>query len=83
MDEREELEKEGVRPELMEFLEAESIENKLEVLRRVRDSLDDNLINSMAASCDLVVREGSLDKRIEELNDCLRMKARFEINRFR
>lgn len=74
---------EQISPELLEFLDATTVKEKIDVLRRIRGKLDDKLINSIAVSCDLVIREGDLDKRYEELMDCLNTKAKFEINRFR
>ncbi len=68
---------------LMEFLDADSFQEKLEVVTVNRKHMDDRLINDMAVSLDCTVDEGPMDKRIHELIYCLRAMSRFEDRRKR
>ena len=45
--------------------------------------MDDNLLNSIAISLDLVVDEKSTQEKYDEILNCLSMMKRFESNRLR
>lgn len=66
---------------IMAFLDADSYEDKYLVLNSIRDVLSDHVINSLAASMDVVIPDGNLDDRYEELKNCLSTFRRFEVNR--
>ena len=51
---------EGVNPLLLEFLDAETLEEKLHIMIFGRNRMDDNLLNSIAISLDLVVDRKSV-----------------------
>ena len=68
---------------LISFLEAESFSKKLEILSTSRKHLTDRLITDMAIALDLAVNEGPLDRRIQELTNCLEAHRRFEDRRLR
>lgn len=76
-----EPELEGVNPEFLAFLDADSFSDKLKILSDMEDELDDHLINQMAASIDVIVDDGRLDDRIMELKKCIRTRAHFEVGR--
>ncbi len=69
--------------ELMAFLDAERTEDKLEILCRLQFDLTDYLIDTMAASLDVVISEGPIEERYLQLKSCLCTKQKYEINRFR
>jgi hypothetical protein len=71
----------GVSPKLLEFLDAESYEDKLEILSSMEDTIDDHLINQMAASMDVIVEDGKLEERIGQLRRCIRTRAQYELRR--
>jgi hypothetical protein len=71
----------GVSPKLLEFLDAESYEDKLEILSSMEDVIDDHLINQMAASMDVIVEDGKLEERIGQLRRCIRTRAQYELRR--
>ena len=62
---------------LMRFLDARTYGEKLIILEDITE-LDDRTINNMAISMDLVIEEGAPEKRLEELRDCIRTKAKYE-----
>ena len=68
---------------LMTFLDAETYEEKLEILHRMQFELNDYLIDTMAVSLDVVIPDGDIDDRYRQLKGCLEAKKRYETNRFR
>ncbi len=74
---------EGVNPILIKFLDSETIDDKLEILRVMRKSLDDKTITDIAVTMDLVIEEGPLEERIKSLEYCLQTRARYEATRLR
>ncbi|MCI8310892.1 MAG: DUF1653 domain-containing protein [Lachnospiraceae bacterium] len=72
-----------INPLLLEFLDADTLEEKLHVMIFGRNQMDDNLLNSIAISLDLVVDEKSTQEKYDEILNCLSMMKRFESNRLR
>lgn len=73
----------GVNPDLLAFLELDTLSEKLEMLRDLRKRIDDHLLDSIAASLDIVVEEGPLPQRYQEVLNCLETMEHFECTRFR
>lgn len=72
-----------INPVLLEFLDAETYEEKLAILLSKRKYITDKMLNDMAVSIDCTVDEGDIEERISEFAFCLQTHARFENNRFR
>lgn len=68
---------------LLDFLEADSYEEKLSIINYNRDKLTDDILNTMAVSLDLELKQETSDERYEELKNCLLMLEKFECNRLR
>ena len=73
----------GVNPILLEFLDADTLEEKLHILTRYQKQMDDGLLNSIAISLDLVVEKKNLQEKYDEIMNCLSMMEHFECNRLR
>ena len=67
--------------DLLEFLNADTYEQKRNVLVGLRHRITDRLIDDMAASMDVVVEEGDTWDRYQSLLACVTTKAKFEITR--
>lgn len=74
---------EGVNPKLLAFLDADDVEEKYQILVSMRDEIDDPLINNMAVAVDVVIPDGDVQKRYEQLKLCLKTKQRYETDRLR
>lgn len=71
-------------PKIMEFLEAESMEEKYNILTSMRDELTDGMIDTMAVAIDVVIQEGPIEKRFEDLKYTIRTRQQYEFaNRLR
>lgn len=68
---------------LYDFLDAPTLKEKLKILESRKEPLDDLTITNMAIAIDTVIEDGSVEKRLEELTDCLRTMAHFECTRLR
>ena len=67
-----------VNPMLLQFLETRSYDEKLQILRRMELDMTDKLVDDMAASIDVVIKDGELSDRIRELKNCLATYDRFD-----
>lgn len=76
-------EENGLDPGLLEFLDADSYEKKLQVLSSLHPRITDAMIDTMAASLDTEIKEGDIEMRYSEMKSCLITMERFECNRLR
>lgn len=70
-------------PLLLEFLDADSYEEKLNILAGLHHRITNEMITTMAISCDIEVNDGEPEERYEELKNCLLTMEKFECNRLR
>ena len=68
---------------VLEFLDADSYEKKLQILSMLHTRITDAMIDTMAVSLDTEVKEGDIETRYSELRNCLLTMERFECNRLR
>ena len=70
-------------PLVLEFLDADSYEQKLNILAGLHHRITNEMITTMAISCDIEVNDGEPEERYEELKNCLLTMEKFECNRLR
>lgn len=70
-------------PLVLEFLDADSYEEKLNILAGLHHRITNEMITTMAISCDIEVNDGEPEERYEELKNFLLTMEKFECNRLR
>lgn len=76
-----ESEEPGLDPLVLEFLDARTYEQRLNVLAALHHRITNEMITTMALCCDIEVEGDDVEQRYEELKQCLITKDRFEIKR--
>ena len=76
-----EPEEPGLDPLVLEFLDARTYEQRLNVLAALHHRITNEMITTMALCCDIEVEGNDVEQRYEELKQCLITKDRFEIKR--
>ena len=72
-----------VDPVLLEFLDVDTLEEKMHILAYNRNRMTEGLLNSIAISLDLVVEKKGIQAQYDEIMNCLGTMERFECNRMR
>lgn len=67
--------------QLVEFLDADTYEERLNILVGLRHRITDEMITTMAIACDLEVPEGDLAERYLNLKNCLLTRDKYERER--
>lgn len=70
-------------PAVLEFLDADSYEQRLNILASIRHRITDEMITTMAIACDVEVEDGDCDERYASLKNCLLTLEKYECNRLR
>lgn len=72
-----------IEPGFLEFLDEESWDQRYNILVSLRDKMTDSLVDSLAVVMDVVIPEGPLNKRYEQLKICLRTRQKYESQHLR
>ena len=70
-------------PMVLEFLDANSYEQRLNILAALHHRITDEMITTMAIACDVEVEDGDTEKRYDSLKNCLLTLEKYECNRLR
>ncbi|MCM1143940.1 MAG: DUF1653 domain-containing protein [Blautia sp.] len=73
----------NIDPLVLQFLDADSYEQRLEILAMLHNRIDNEMINTMAVAVDVEIKEGEIEDRYEELKNCLLTFAKYESSRLR
>lgn len=68
---------------LLEFLDAKTYKDKLEILDYIKDTIDSQMVNSMAMAMDLALVTDTVEEQINEIKNCLMTHMRYEDGRLR
>ena len=70
-------------PRLLRFLDANRMEEKMEILDSMQGDVTDEMIDIMAISLDTEIVSGEVSERIAALRETIQMRLRFESSRLR
>ena len=70
-------------PLVLEFLDADSYEERLNILAGLHNRITDEMITTMAIASDIEIDDGDIEERYESLRTCLLTLERYECNRLR
>lgn len=73
----------NIDPMVLEFLDADSYEQRLNILTGLHHRITDDMITTMAIACDVEIADGDIEERYESLKTCLLTMERYECNRLR
>ena len=72
-----------VSPKVMEFLEADTYKEKLDIVLRLRDNVTEDMIYTMAMAHDISLCEGDVAMKYDSLCSALQILARYDGQRLR
>ena len=70
-------------PALLEFLDADTLEQKYQIIKSVGSSVTDRLIDDFAVPLYIFIPEGNVETRYQQLLSSVRTMQKFETTRFR
>ena len=73
----------AIDPLVLEFLDADSYEQQLNILAGLHHRITDDMITTMAIACDIEINDGDIEERYEALRSCLLTLEKYECNRLR
>ena len=62
----------------LQFLDEDNWDKKYNILVSLRDKMTDKLVDDFAVALDVVIPDGPLDKRYEQLKICVRTRQKYE-----
>lgn len=65
-------------PMVLEFLDADTYEQRLNIMAGLHHRITDDMITTMAIACDVEVGDGGVEERYEALKTCLVTMQRYE-----
>ena len=70
-------------PLILEFLDADGYEQRLNILAGLHHRITNEMITTMAIACDVEINDGDTEDRYEALKNCLLTLEKYECNRLR
>ena len=70
-------------PFVIEFLDADSYEQRLNILAGLHHRITEEMLTTMAIACDVELGDGDTEERYEALKSCLLTLEKYECNRLR
>lgn len=68
---------------LVQFLDTDSLDKKYEIILAMRERITDYLIDTFAVCLDVVIPDGDIDYRYQQLLKSIRMMQKYENTRLR
>lgn len=73
----------NIDPMVLEFLDADTYEQRLNILAGLHHRITGDMLVTMAIACDVELSEGDLEEQFQGLKNCLLTKYRYESSRMR
>ena len=74
----------SIEDRMMKFFDEDSLEGKYQILLTMREEVTDTMIDNMAVVLDIVIEDGPISKRFDDLKHAIQTKQRYEqTNRLR
>ena len=70
-----------VDPMILEFLDAETVAQKRNILTGLHHRITNEMIDTLAVVMDVVIEEGEVEERYQQLKTCLNTIDKYEIER--
>lgn len=71
----------NIDPLVLEFLDAGTYEERINILAALHHRITDDMINIMSMAIDVEVEEGEIEDRFDQLRTCLLTLEKYECNR--
>ena len=68
---------------VLEFLDADTYEQRLNILAGLHHRITEDMLTTMAIACDVELNEGDVEEKYEALKNCLLTLEKYECNRMR
>ena len=68
---------------MLEFLDAGTYEERVNILAALHHRITDDMINIMSMAIDVKVDEGNIEDRFDQLRTCLLTLEKYECNRLK
>ena len=78
MVQRESDVEEQIDPWLLRFLDTDTMQEKYQIVCDIKNDITDRLIDDLAVAVDVVIPEGKLSDRYEQLKYCIRTRQKYE-----
>ena len=78
MIQRESDVEEQINPWLLRFLDTDTMEEKYQIVCDIKNDITDRLIDDLAVAVDVVIPDGKLSDRYEQLKYCIRTRQKYE-----
>ncbi len=73
----------SIDPMVMDFLDADTYEERLNILAALHHRITNDMINTMAISVDVEIEDGPIETRYEELKHCIITFQKYQCSRMR
>lgn len=70
-------------PWLVQFLDADTSEERLQILHAMPDKISSHMLDIMEITLDLDITDADAEERILRIRDCLMLRAKYECGRLR